>query len=157
MSWETATDTLIAALNELHFSNIEDVGIPADFPNLEGGTPKTYISESRARFDYGNQNYLDRAITSRALNNVVVVFHLDDIPEDQHIHTVRQYYQDIAEQIRTKIEEKEISRGFQVDKSTDGKLTGVGFSASVIDVQPNHDPTRPIAWVWIVIEVRAFH
>ena len=149
MSWETATDALIEAFNELHFSDIEEVGIPADFPNLVGGTPAVYISESRARFDYGNQNVLERAITSVALNNLVVVMHIDDARES-NLHTLRQYYSDVVQQIRAKVEEKEFNRAF----ASDGD---VGFSAGVIDVQPNFDPTRPIAWVWVVIEVRAFH
>jgi len=149
MSWETATDKLIESLNELDFSNIKEVGIPPDFPNLVGGTPSLYISESRARFEYGNQNVLERAITSIALNNLVCVLHSDD-QRSSELHTLRQYYSDVMQQVRDKIEQKEFDRAFADDGD-------VGFSASVIDVQPNFDPTRPIAWVWIVIEVRAFH
>jgi hypothetical protein len=149
MSWETATDKLIEAFNELHFSDIKEVGIPPDYPNLQGGTPITYISESRARFDYGNQNVLERAITSVALNNLVIVLHQND-QRDADLHTLRQYYSDVVKQVRAKVEEKEFNRAF----ASDGD---VGFSAGVIDVQPNFDPTRPIAWVWFVIEVRAFH
>jgi len=152
MSWETSTNKLIEALNELAFSDMkeEEVGIPADFPNVwqEGATPKTYIGEARARFDYGNQTVLENPITSRALNNLVVVLHEDD-SRASNLHTLRDYYQDVIDQVMDKIEAKEFDRSFVRDGD-------VGFSASVIDVQPNYDPTRSIAWVWMVIEVRAF-
>jgi hypothetical protein len=148
MSWETATDTLIDALNELSFVDIEDVGIPADFPN-ETGTPKSYMSETRAHFDYGNQTYLDSPITSRGLNNLVVILHVDD-EKDPLLDNLRKYYQDVITEVRSKIEEKEIDRTFRDDGDR-------GFSANLIDVQPNFDVRRVICWVWFVIEVRAFH
>jgi len=92
---------------------------------------------------------LDRAITSVALNNLLVTLHVDDT-KDPKLDDLRKYYQDVIEKVRTKVEEKEISRFFQGDGDK-------GFSASVIDIQPNYDVTRVSCWVWFVIEVRAFH
>ena len=149
MSWETATDALISALNELDVIDqnpIEGVGIPAEFPN--GPYPAAYIGESRARLEYGEQTIREAPITSRALNNVVIVLHVDGI-KGTDIHGLRAFYQQVIQQVRAKIEEKEVDRSF----ATDGD---VGFSASVIDIQPNFDPTRPVAWVWFVVEIRAF-
>jgi len=149
MSWETATDALISALNEIDTieqNPIEKVGIPPEFPN--GPYPAAYVSESRARLDYGDQTIREAPITSRALNNVVVVLQVDGI-KDTDIHGLRAHYQQVIQQVRDKIEAKEVDRSF----ANDGD---VGFSASVIDIQPNFDPTRPVAWVWFVVEIRAF-